>query len=67
MLVPPSPKFHDQMLTPPVEVSVKETVKGMAPLVEDAVKFATGNGGLTLIVVALEDEPNELETVRITV
>ena len=36
----------------------------MAPLVEDAVKFATGNGGLTLIVVALEDEPNELETVE---
>ena len=67
MLVPPSPKSQDQPVTPPVELSVNKTERGTVPLTGDAVKFATGLGGLTVIVVSFEDDPAELETVRITV
>ena len=67
MLVPPSPKLQDQLVTPPVELSVNETVSGDVPLVGDAMKFATGNGGLTVTAVSKDDEPYALDTVRITV
>ena len=67
VLVPPSPKFQDHPMIPPVELSVNETARGATPPVGDAEKFATGSGGLTFIVVALDDDPNEFETVRNTV
>ena len=66
-LVPPSPNVQDQLVTGPVEPSVNETASGTVPLVGDAVKFATGIGGLTVIVVSRDDDPNKLETVRSTV
>jgi hypothetical protein len=43
VLVPPSPKFHDQEVgVPPVKVPVKATVSGAEPLVGVPVKFGTG-------------------------
>ena len=42
MLVPPSPKVHDQLLGLPEDWSVKFTVSGAQPLVGDPVKSATG-------------------------
>jgi hypothetical protein len=38
VLVPPSPKFHDQVLIVPVEVSVKFMMYGFVPT--DELKFA---------------------------
>jgi hypothetical protein len=50
----PSPKFQVRLVTVPVEVSVKATVKGAVPLVGLAVKLATGSwvvGACTVSVV----------------
>jgi N-acetylmuramic acid 6-phosphate (MurNAc-6-P) etherase len=66
VLVPPSPKFQDHAVTPPVELSVNETASGTVPLVGDAAKFATGNGGATVTVDSKNDDPIALEAVRIT-
>src|ERR1017187_7452005 len=41
-VVPPSPKSQAQLVTPPLDVSVKVTVSGTAPLVGLPVKLATG-------------------------
>ena len=41
----PSPKFHNQLVGLPVEVSVKVTVKGMKPPGADVVKLALGGEG----------------------
>ena len=54
-------------MTGPVELSVNETTSGTVPLVGDAMKFATGIAGLAVIVDSREDDPNVLETVRVTV
>jgi hypothetical protein len=67
VLVAPSPKLQDQLVTGPVELSVNETTSGTVPLVGDAMKFATGIAGLAVIVDSREDDPNVLETVRVTV
>jgi hypothetical protein len=69
VLVEPSPKLHDQLVTLPVEASVKVTARGAVPLVGLALNLATGAvaAGLTVIVpVALLDPP-ELVTVSVTV
>jgi hypothetical protein len=42
----PSPKFHSRLAMVPLEVSVKVTVKGTAPLVGVAVKLAVPAGGV---------------------
>ena len=50
VLVPPSPKVQSRFVMLPVELSVKLTNNGAAPLVGDAVKPATG-GVMALAVM----------------
>src|ERR1017187_2059665 len=45
LVVPPSPKLQDQLVTLPLDVSVKVTVSGTRPLVGLPVKLATGGKG----------------------
>ena len=47
----PSPKSHDQLVTSPVVVFVKFTVRGASPDVTSAVNAATGGGGRTVAVI----------------
>jgi len=44
VLVPPSPNVHEWFVIDPVEVSVKVTFSGAAPLVGLAVKLELGEG-----------------------
>ena len=69
MLVPPSPKFHDQPVMFPVEVSVKETVNGLLPVVGVPLKFATGTDSVTImypVFVSVSEPPGPV-TVNDTV
>ncbi len=66
MLVAPSPKLQDQVLTVPVEESVNCTGRGAAPLVGLAVKLATGGAGFTVIDAVFTLEPLELLAVKVT-
>jgi hypothetical protein len=49
----PSPKFHERLVTVPVDVSVRVTGSGAVPLVGFAVKLATGGaeggGGVEVV------------------
>jgi hypothetical protein len=70
VLLPPSPKFQDQLLGDPVEASVKLTAKGAVPLVGLALKFATGaatGAGDTVTTLEVLLEPLALETVNVAV
>jgi hypothetical protein len=76
--VVPSPKFHDQLVGLPVDVSVNCTVNGVRPSVESAVNDAVGaagplggggvGGAVTLIVLdAGAPGPAELLAVNVAV
>ena len=67
VLVPPSPKFQALPAIAPVELSVNVTVSGIVPPVGDALKFAMGGGGLTVMVFCANAETDPSETVRIAV
>jgi len=69
VLVPPSPKVHDQLVILPVEPSVKLTVNGLFPLVTLPLKLATGGASVTIIypVFVSVSEPPGPVTVRDTV
>src|SRR4051812_27278384 len=65
----PSPKFHDQLVGDPVEVSVNCTIRGAVPLAGVTVKDAVGAGGggtVTWIAWAgdVDDVPPASVTVR---
>jgi hypothetical protein len=64
----PSPKFHTQDVGDPVEVSVNWTVRGAAPLSDDAVNAATGMVGPTMMypVRVVAFVPIEFSSVRVT-
>ena len=70
MLVVPSPKFQSQDVGAFVDLSVKVTPSGAAPVTGVAVKFATGAGvgaGVTTIFFWAELDPPALLTVSVAV
>ena len=67
MLVPPSPKLHDQEVTLPVELSVRATGRGAVPERGVAVKLATGATAVAKMVLVAVLPPAEPVTVRVTV
>ena len=67
LLVVPSPKFQDQPVTLPVEVSLKVASSGAGPLVGLAVKPATGAVAVVEMVLVVVVLPPALLTVNFTV
>ena len=66
VLVPPSPKFHDQEVGDPVDVSVKVTACPAGALA-GAVKFATGTAQIVIDFVAGLEDPQVFVAVSVTV
>ena len=67
VLVPLSPKFHDQDVIDPVDVSVKLTGSGATPFIGFAVKLAAHGAMTVMVPVFVFVDPHEFVTVRVTV
>src|SRR5689334_22779511 len=59
VLVLPSPKFQNQLVTSPVEVSVKFTISGCCPSTGIAVKSAAGANAAAAVSALVEIPPSE--------